>query len=86
MVRVTGAFMGRQKDARITLESSGRCRAAITPSMAPKRPKTLTMRLVAPFLGGTMRRSTREEVEGLRAYVERGPEALAARSGHASPG
>ncbi len=49
-------------------------------------PKTLTMRLVAPFLRGTMRRSTREEVEGLRAYVERGPEALAARAGHASPG
>jgi uncharacterized protein YndB with AHSA1/START domain len=50
------------------------------------RPKTLTMRLVAPFLRGTMRRSTLEEVEGLRTYVERGPEALAARPGHASPG
>ena len=49
-------------------------------------PKTLTMRLVAPFLRGTMRRSTREEVEGLRTYVERGSEALAARPGHASPG
>lgn len=49
-------------------------------------PKTLTMRLAAPFLRGTMRRSTREEVEGLRAYVERGPEALAPPSGHASPG
>jgi len=50
------------------------------------RPKTLTMRLVAPFLRGTMRRSTLEEVEGLRTYVERGPEPLAARPGHASPG
>src|SRR5512146_517451 len=46
-------------------------------------PKTLTMRLVAPFLRGTMRRSTREEVEGLRTYVERRPER---RPGHAPPG
>jgi uncharacterized protein YndB with AHSA1/START domain len=49
-------------------------------------PKTLTMRLVAPFLGGTMRRSTREEVDGLKAYVEGGPEAPAVHPGHASPG
>ena len=49
-------------------------------------PKTLTMRLVAPLLGGTMRRSTREEVEGLKTYVERGPAAREPHPGHTSPG
>jgi len=36
----------------------------------PLRPKSLLLRLAAPFLGGAMRRSTVEELEHLRAYVE----------------
>ena len=35
-------------------------------------PRSLLMRLAAPFLGRTMRHSTVEELEGLKAYVERG--------------
>jgi uncharacterized protein YndB with AHSA1/START domain len=41
----------------------------------PLYPKSLLMKLAAPFLGGAMRRSTREELELLKDYVERGPEA-----------
>lgn len=33
-------------------------------------PKTLFMRVAAPFLRGTFARSTAEELEGLKAYVE----------------
>lgn len=36
----------------------------------PLHPKSLLMKLVAPFLAGAMRRSTREELEHLKALVE----------------
>lgn len=39
------------------------------------RPRTLVMRIVTPFLHGTMRRATIEELEGLKSYVERGARA-----------
>jgi uncharacterized protein YndB with AHSA1/START domain len=35
-------------------------------------PRTLLMRVAMPFLGWTMRRSTVEELAGLKEYVERG--------------
>jgi uncharacterized protein YndB with AHSA1/START domain len=38
----------------------------------PLRPRSLALRLAAPFLKGSMRRSTLEELELLKAYVERG--------------
>jgi carbon monoxide dehydrogenase subunit G len=37
----------------------------------PLHPKSLLMRVAAPFLGGTMRKATREELELLKRYVER---------------
>lgn len=37
----------------------------------PLRPKSLLLRLAAPFIGGAMRRATREELELLKALVER---------------
>ena len=39
------------------------------------RPRTLVMRIATPFLHGTMRRATVEELEGLKFYVERGARA-----------
>lgn len=41
----------------------------------PLYPKSLLMKVAAPFMGGAMRRATKEELELLKAYVERGPEA-----------
>ena len=38
----------------------------------PLSPKSLLMKLAAPFLKGTMERSTAEELEGLKRYVEDG--------------
>ena len=37
----------------------------------PLYPKSLLMKVATPFLGGTMRRETRKELELLRARVER---------------
>lgn len=37
----------------------------------PLHPKSLLLKVAAPFLGGTMRKATREELELLKAYVER---------------
>jgi uncharacterized protein YndB with AHSA1/START domain len=34
-------------------------------------PKSMLMRIAAPLLGRTFKRSTREELEGLKTYVER---------------
>ena len=41
----------------------------------PLHPKSLLMKVAAPFMGGAMRRSTREELELLKEYVEGRPEA-----------
>jgi uncharacterized protein YndB with AHSA1/START domain len=43
-------------------------------------PRSLLMRIATPFLGRPMRRSTVEELEGLKAYVEGG----SVGAGHAS--
>jgi hypothetical protein len=37
----------------------------------PLHPKSVLLRIAAPFLGGTMRKATREELELLKSYVER---------------
>lgn len=39
----------------------------------PLHPKSLLMRVAAPFLKGTMSKATREELEHLKAYVEARP-------------
>ena len=41
----------------------------------PLYPKSFLLKVAAPFMGGAMRRATKEELELLKAYVERGPEA-----------
>jgi hypothetical protein len=41
----------------------------------PLYPKSLLMKVAAPFMGGAMRRATKEELELLKVYVERGREA-----------
>jgi len=41
----------------------------------PFRPKSFVMKVAAPFMGGAMRRSTKEELELLKEYVERTSEA-----------
>ena len=41
----------------------------------PLRPKSLLLKLAAPFLGGSMRKATRDELEHLKEYVERSREA-----------
>jgi len=38
----------------------------------PLYPKSLLMKVAAPFLKGTMKRSTAAEAEGLKRYVEEG--------------
>jgi uncharacterized protein YndB with AHSA1/START domain len=37
----------------------------------PLHPKSLLMKIAAPFMGGAMRRATKEELELLKEYVER---------------
>ncbi len=41
----------------------------------PLYPKSFLLKIAAPFMGGAMRRATKEELELLKAYVERGQEA-----------
>ena len=41
----------------------------------PLYPKSFLMKVAAPFLGGALRRSTREELELLKDYVEQRPQA-----------
>jgi carbon monoxide dehydrogenase subunit G len=41
----------------------------------PLYPKSFLLKIAAPFMAGAMRRATKEELELLKAYVERGPEA-----------
>ncbi|MDH4176592.1 MAG: SRPBCC family protein [Thermoleophilia bacterium] len=63
-----GAWSGAEFELELRLEptASG---TRVTMDW-PLRPKSLLLRLAAPFLGGTMRRSTVEELEHLKAYVE----------------
>ena len=44
----------------------------------PLYPKSFLLKIAAPFMGGAMRRATKEELELLKVYVERGPDAAAA--------
>lgn len=41
----------------------------------PLYPKSLLLKVAAPFMSGAMRRATKEELDLLKAYVEHGPEA-----------
>ena len=43
----------------------------------PLYPKSFLLKMAAPFMGGAMRRATKEELELLKTYVERGPEEAA---------
>jgi Polyketide cyclase / dehydrase and lipid transport len=65
---ISGGWSAAEYDLELLLEPHGDG-TRVTMDW-PLRPKSLLMRVAAPFLGGTMRKATREELELLKAYVE----------------
>jgi uncharacterized protein YndB with AHSA1/START domain len=65
---LSGGWSAAEFDLELLLEPDGD--GTLVTMDWPLRPKSLLMRVAAPFLGGTMRKATREELELLRAYVE----------------
>ncbi len=65
---ITGGWSAAEFDLELLLEPNGD--GTLVTMDWPLRPKSLLMRVAAPFLGGTMRKATREELELLKAYVE----------------
>lgn len=47
----------------------------------PLYPKSFLLKIAAPFMSGAMRRATKEELELLKTYLERGPDPAAATQG-----
>jgi len=66
---VRGGWDAAEFDLEVLLEPDGEG-TRVTMDW-PLRPKSLLLKLAAPFLGGEMRRATREELELLKALVER---------------
>lgn len=66
---LTGGWNAADFDVDFTLEPTAEG-TRVTMDW-PLRPKSLLLKLVAPFLGRAMRRATREELELLKAHVER---------------
>ena len=69
-----GSWKAADFDAELTLEPEGEG-TRVTMDW-PLHPKSFLMKLAAPFLGRAMERATREELELLKAYVERGENAV----------
>ena len=69
-----GGWKAADFDVEFRLEPAGE--TTVVTMDWPLHPKSLLMKLAAPFIGGAMRRATKEELELLKAYVERGPEAV----------
>jgi carbon monoxide dehydrogenase subunit G len=65
---ISGGWSAAEFDLDLVLEPDGD--GTLVTMDWPLRPKSLLMRVAAPFLGGTMRKATREELELLKAYVE----------------
>lgn len=65
---LSGGWSAAEFDLELVLEPDGN--GTVVTMDWPLRPKSLLMRIAAPFLGGTMRKATREELELLKAYVE----------------
>jgi uncharacterized protein YndB with AHSA1/START domain len=72
---LSGGWKAAEFDVEFTLEPEGDG-TRVTMDW-PLRPKSLLLRLAAPFLKGTMSKATREELEKLRDYVEARPPASA---------
>lgn len=68
---LTGGWQAAEFDVEFRLEPEGDG-TRVTMDW-PLRPKSLLMRVAAPFLKGTMSKATREELEKLRDYVEARP-------------
>jgi carbon monoxide dehydrogenase subunit G len=66
---ISGGWSAADFDLELLLEPDGD--GTLVTMDWPLRPKSLLMRVAAPFLGGTMRKATREELELLKALVER---------------
>ena len=65
---LSGGWSAAEFDLELLLEPEGD--GTVVTMDWPLRPKSLLMRVAAPFLGSTMRKATREELELLKAYVE----------------
>jgi carbon monoxide dehydrogenase subunit G len=65
---ISGGWSAAEFDLELVLEPDGDG-TRVTMDW-PLRPKSLLLRVAAPFLGGTMRKATREELELLKEYVE----------------
>ena len=68
-----GSWEAADFDVEFRLEPAGK--TTVVTMDWPLHPKSLLMKLAAPFMGGAMRKATKEELELLKTYVERGPEA-----------
>lgn len=76
---VTGGWKAAEFDLDLLLEPVA---DGTTVTMDwPLRPKSLLLRLAAPFLGGAMRKATREELELLKEHVERARDAPPRQAG-----
>lgn len=69
-----GGWKAADFDVEFRLEPAGE--TTVVTMDWPLHPKSALMKLAAPFMGGAMRKATKEELELLKAYVERGPEAV----------
>lgn len=67
---IRGGWKAADFELDFTLASEGE--ATVATMDWPLYPKSLLMKVATPFLGGAMRRSTKEELALLKAYVERG--------------
>jgi hypothetical protein len=65
---IRGGWKAADFELELLLEPSGEGTSVIFDWTL--EPKSLLMRVAAPFLRGTLERSTAEELEGLETYVE----------------
>ena len=72
---IRGSWMAAAFEVDFRLEPAG---AGTNVTMDwPLYPTSFLLKIAAPFMGGAMRRATKEELELLKTYVERGPEQAA---------
>ena len=66
---VQGSWKAAEFDLELRVEPVGE--GTLVTMDWPLYPKSLALKLAAPFMGGAMRRATREELELLKKHVER---------------
>jgi carbon monoxide dehydrogenase subunit G len=64
-----GSWKAAEFDLELRLEPVGE--GTLVTMDWPLYPKSLVLKLAAPFMGGAMRKATREELELLKEHVER---------------